>query len=90
MTKAELISVLAESHELPKAKMGRIVDEVFDQITVSVQNGEEVSIAGFGKFKPVQRPQRRSLNPRTGEAIDVPARGAVKFTPAKAFKEAVK
>lgn len=58
MTKADLIAVLAERQELTKAKMGRIVDDVFDSIVANVESGEEVSIAGFGKFKLVQRAPR--------------------------------
>lgn len=90
MTKAELIEALAESHELSKAKMGRIVDDLFIRMVATVEGGEEVSIAGFGKFKKVERAARKGHNPRTGEKMDVPAKAAVKFTPAKSFKEAVK
>ena len=46
-----------------------------------------MSIAGFGTFKVVDRKARKGRNPRTGEAVQIPASKAVKFTAGKALKE---
>ena len=46
-----------------------------------------MSISGFGSFKVVQRKARKGRNPRTGEALQIPASKAVKFTPGKTLKE---
>jgi len=47
---------------------------------------EKVQIVGFGTFETRQRPARMGRNPRTGEAVAVPASSAVTFKPASALK----
>jgi DNA-binding protein HU-beta len=51
---------------------------------------EEVFLSGFGTFSIVKRKARKGRNPKTGEAIRIPARVLPKFKPARAFKEGVK
>ena len=50
--------------------------------------GGEVSLPGLGKLKVRTTNARTGRNPRTGEAIDIPAGRKVVFTPGKDFKEA--
>ena len=87
MNKNELIDLLAEEHELTKTFARDLVDSVFQKITDSVQNGEEVAIFGFGKFKVVERGARKGRNPQTGEAIKIAASKNLKFESAKSLKE---
>ena len=53
------------------------------------QNGEEVSIFGFGKFRVAERGARKGRKPQTGEAIKIPAKKVVKFRIAKAVKDSI-
>jgi nucleoid DNA-binding protein len=58
-------------------------DEVkwfFDILATSLANGDEVRIHGFGTFKTQERAARVGRNPRTGEAVKVPARRVARFT----------
>jgi len=73
-----------------KAQAERIVDGIFDQITNSLKGGNEVSVAGFGKFTAKMRAARTARNPRTGEPVQVSAMRVPKFSAAKALKEAVR
>lgn len=73
-----------------RAAAERIVDKVFDSIIDELKSGGEVSVAGFGIFSVKQRAARKARNPKTGETVNVPAKKALKFRPAKALKEAVK
>ena len=73
-----------------KVQAEQVVDTVFDSIVASLKKGEEVSIAGIGIFSVKQRAARQARNPRTGEAISVPAMKVPKFRAAKALKESVK
>lgn len=50
--------------------------------------GGEVSLPDLGKLKVRTTNARTGRNPRTGEAIDIPAGRKVVFTPGKNFKEA--
>ena len=66
------------------------VEKVIEVIIGSLKKGEEVSIAGLGIFTVKERAARQARNPRTGEAISVPAMKVPKFKASKHLKDAVK
>ena len=63
------------------------VKAIFEAIKEAVKAGDKVDIAGFGSFQSVERAARTSRNPKTGEAVAVPAKKAVKFKASKTFKD---
>ena len=73
-----------------KVQAEQAVETVINSIIESLKKGEEVSVAGLGIFSVKQRAAREARNPRTGEAIQVPAMKVPKFRAAKALKDAVK
>jgi DNA-binding protein HU-beta len=89
MNKNDLVLALASEYEVSKAYAQELVGFVLGSITSSVQNGEEVALHGFGRFKVTERGARKGRNPQTGEAVKIPASKRVKFEAAKAFKEGV-
>ena len=89
MNKQELIAFIAEEHNMSKAQAGRVIDSVFDNIVKAVAHGDVFQAIGLGTFKTFERQARVSRNPRTGEAVNVPATVVPKFVPGKAFKDAV-
>lgn len=90
MNKVALAEELNKILNTSKAESERVVEALFDTITKALKKGEEVSIAGFGKFSVKHRKARDARNPKTGETVHVPASKAVKFSVAKALKESVK
>ncbi|MEI8061867.1 MAG: HU family DNA-binding protein [bacterium] len=90
MNKASLADVVHGIINTTKVQAEQVVDTLIDAIIKSVKKGEEVSIAGLGIFSAKQRAARTARNPRTGEAVKVPAMKVPKFRAAKAFKDAVK
>jgi DNA-binding protein HU-beta len=50
----------------------------------------KLPLTGFGTFAVEKRKERMGRNPRSGEAIKIPACKVVKFRPGKLLKEAVK
>ena len=89
MNKNDLIKSVAEATDLSNTDAARAVDGVFDSITKSLSSGEEVRMVGFGSFSVVRRKATTGRNPRTGEAIDIPASNQPKFKAGKALKESV-
>lgn len=89
MTKKELAEVFASNHGVSKAEAERMVNTIFDQIASTLAKGNEVSIAGFGKFEVANRVAREGRNPATGETIKIAASKAAKFKAAKQLKDAV-
>ena len=89
MNKAELIDKVAAAAELNKASATRAVDAVLDEIASALKAGEQVTLSGFGTFSVTARAARTGRNPRTGEAIAIPASKNPKFKAGKGLKDAV-
>ena len=88
-TTAEIADKIATEHKLTKAQAKAIVDSVFKTITDAAASGAETNLAGFGKFKIQDKPERDARNPATGAPIKVAASKKLTFTPAKAVKDAL-
>lgn len=68
-----------------------LLETLCDIMTAELlSTGGEISLPGLGKLKTVRQGDRKGRNPRTGQAINVPARNKVKFLPGKDFAEALK
>lgn len=90
MNKADIINKVHEELGVTKADAERMMDTFVDCVVTTLKSGDEVSIAGLGIFSAKMRNARTARNPRTGEAIEVPAMRVPKFRAAKALKDAVK
>ena len=87
LTKAALVEQVAHVAGLTKKRAEVIVDTVFGNIAVALQQGEKVELRGFGSLR--RREPRRGRNPRTGERVDVPPRRVAYFKPGKDLKELI-
>ena len=74
MTKGDIIDILAEGTGLTKVETAAVVDGMIATMTYALKKGEAIDIRGFGRFKLVQRRERKGRNPKTGEAVFIPAR----------------
>jgi len=90
MNKQALIDAVHEVIGGTKVMAEQAVDTVVGSIIKTLKGDGEVSIAGLGIFSTRKRAARTARNPRTGEAIQVPAMRVPKFRPAKGLKDAVK
>ena len=63
MNHAELSDAVAASLDLSKADGRKAVDAVFAAIGDAAAKGDEVSVNGFGKFRPPRRAKAAILRP---------------------------
>ena len=89
MTKAELISAVAEKAGLKKVEAEKAVAAFIDSVTSCLKKGDKLSLVGFGTFSTAKRAARKGQNPQTGKKISIPAATVPKFKPGKTLKEAV-
>ena len=89
MNKNDLIAAVSETSDLSKADATKAVDSVFDTISNTLKNGDEVRLVGFGTFSVAHRKASKGRNPRTGEEITIPASNQPKFKAGKGLKDAV-
>ena len=87
MNKVELIAQIAEKSGLSKKDAEKALAAVIDTITEAVSNGDKVQLVGFGSFEVKQREARVGRNPKTKEAIEIPATTIPVFKAGKALKE---
>ncbi len=88
MTKAELVSLLANECGITKAKAGQEEDYIVSSIQTTLGGGGRIAIAGLGTFGITNRAARMGRNPQTGQPIHIPARRAPTFKAATALKNA--
>ena len=89
MNKSELVSVVAEKSGIAKKDAERLVSATFKTIAMELAKGEKVQISGFGIFEAKERQARVGRNPRTKEAIQIPASKAPVFKASKTLKDMV-
>ena len=89
MNKTELISTIATNTDLTKKDAEKALKAFIDVVGDELSKGGKVQLAGFGTFEVVERAAREGINPRTKEAITIPASKAPKFKPMKSLKEKV-
>ncbi len=89
MNKNDLVAAVASSTGMSKSDAAKAVDGVFDAITSSLRNRQEVRLVGFGTFSVANRAATMGRNPRTGERIHIPASRQPKFKAGKGLKTAV-
>jgi integration host factor subunit beta len=89
MTKSELIDAITTRGEITKARAELVVNCVFDTMTEALRRGEGIEIRGFGSFTVRPYKAYTGRNPRTGQAVDVPAKRLPFFKVGKELREIV-
>ncbi len=90
MNKREIVERVAGEAGVGKQVAEAAVGAVFASIAEALARGEDVAVAGFGRFARTERPAREGRNPRTGERIAIGPSSAVSFKAGKALKAALK
>ena len=89
LTKAEMAEHLFEELGLNKREAKDMVEMFFEEIRLSLENGRQVKLSGFGNFDLRDKSQRPGRNPKTGEEIPISARRVVTFRPGQKLKARV-
>ena len=89
MNKTQLIDAVAKQADLKKKDAEAAVNAVIAVIEKALVDGEKVQLVGFGTFEVKARAERTGKNPRTGEAITIPASKYPAFSAGGAMKAAV-
>ena len=89
MTKSELIKAIAKKSSLTEAQTNDVVKALTNVIAEALASGDKVQLPGLFTAEAVERPARNGRNPRTGEAMTIPAHRAVKISASSTLKKAV-
>lgn len=89
MNQSELVLKTAQASGLTKKDVERVLKAACDTITDVLKEGGDATLPNLGKLSVTQRKARTGRNPRTGEAVEIPAKRVPAFAAAKALKDAV-
>lgn len=89
LTKAVMAETLFEELGLNKREAKEFVEAFFEEIKLSLEQGHQVKLSGFGNFDLRDKNQRPGRNPKTGEEIPISARRVVTFRPGQKLKARV-
>ena len=86
-TKSEILVAIAAAGEITKKQAGLVYDELLKIAYEGAKDKKGIML--LGKLIKVKRAKRTGRNPKTGEAMVIPAKTVAKFRLAKAAKDAV-
>ena len=89
MKKEELTERVADRIHLTRRQTEAIVGIFLGCITEALREGDKVELRGFGSFRPRSRNARQGRNPKTGGAVQVPAKKVPFFKAGKELREKV-
>ena len=89
ISKSQLTDEIAASAGMTKTQAKGAVDALFEHITQHLQQGDKITVTGFGSFEVRERAARQGVKPGTSEKINIPASKAPAFKAGKSLKDSV-
>ena len=89
MNKQQLIQAIAKDAGITQTAATAALNSFQRRTADALESGKTVKIVGFGTFKTSDNPARQGRNPKTGEAVHVPAKTRISFVAGKGLKAAV-
>lgn len=89
MNKTQLIDEIVSKTGLKKKDAEAAVAALIESVTETLAKGEKVQIAGLGSFEVKVKAERPGRNPKTQEAIIIPASKTLAFSASKALKDLI-
>jgi DNA-binding protein HU-beta len=90
MTKADLVSAMADGATISKAAAAKALESYIATVAKELKKNGKLGLVGFGTFSVIKRKAREGRNPQTGKTIKIPAKKVVKFKAGKALADKVK
>lgn len=90
MNKTQLVGQVASVTGMKKKEAEIAVDATIKAIINALEADEKVQLSGFGTFEVKHRNERCGRNPKTGEAVTIPATKYPAFTASKSLKDSFK
>lgn len=90
MTKADVITQIAEKTGIDKADVSHSIEAFFNIVKSSMSSGQNIYIRGFGSFVNKKRKKKIARNISRNTAIIIDEHYIPSFKPAKVFVNKIK
>lgn len=88
MIKSELTDAIRTHFpDLDTHMIDASVAAILNAMMQTLSDAGRIEIRGFGSYSVQQRPPRVGRNPRSGESVNVPAKGVIRFKAGKELRE---
>jgi DNA-binding protein HU-beta len=87
MNKHDLVTAMAKESKLTKKDAEAALDALITTVETAMKKKDKVTLVGFGTWEVRQRAARKGVNPRTKEAINIPATKVPVFKAGKGLKD---
>ena len=81
MMKPELVDIIAAKTQMTENTTKAFLKAYTEAVMETMSKGDNVQLIGFGKFEVKLRKARKGRNPKTGAALDIPAKNVPAFRP---------
>lgn len=88
MTKPELVDIIAAKTQTTEKTAKAFLKGYTEAVMEAIKRGDSVQLIGFGKFEVKLRKARKGRNPKTGAALDIPAKNVPAFRPGAKMRRA--
>ena len=90
MKKIEFVKAVAEKSGVSQKETEKVISAMSEVIVATCRdNGDEINLAGFGKFRQKVLKARQGINPLNGTKINIPESRSITFTPSAGLKEII-
>lgn len=79
LTRANLVEKLCSHFGFTRIQVEDIIENFFEIIVASLEQGQSVHLSGFGNFILRNKKNRPGRNPKTGQPVDILERRVVTF-----------
>ncbi len=86
LTKADLVDRVVARLGLTRRESIELVDELFEQMRVCFDRGEDLKIPGFGNFEVREKRARTGRDFGRETSLTIPARRVLVFKPSARFR----
>jgi len=89
MNKGDFIKFISENNNCTQGMAEKVINMFTSSVIDAISKGNEISLIGFGSFSVNRVEARNGRNPKTGNALEIPAYNQPKFKVGQKLKDAV-
>lgn len=89
MTNKDFIKALSERNDISAKEAQSLVDALTETMADTLDDGDTITIQGFGNFEVKKKLERIIVNPTTKQRQLIPPKLAVAFKPSNVLKDKI-
>lgn len=89
MTNKDFLKALSERNDISAKEAQSLVDALTETMADSLDDGDTITIQGFGNFEVKKKLERIIVNPTTKQRQLIPPKLAIAFKPSNVLKDKI-